>query len=127
MIRIRIIVSLLIITGSIVFAVRHRSFRQLQVEHKQLEQQCEEVSTLQAASAQRSSTVAEPATNGLSAAERSELLRLRGQIGGLRQELAQETNQLAKLSRPAKPRSSATPGELVVTRSEAMRKVNTGR
>jgi hypothetical protein len=55
-------------------------------------------------SAPRSSNVvANPSTNdSLSAIERNELLRLRGQIGVLRGELRQETNRLARTS-PAAP------------------------
>jgi len=122
----RIVLSLVVAVSAVLFALRHRALQRLHTEQEQLQQQSEEVSNLQASIAQTKAVVV--STNaGLSAAERSELLRLRGQIGGLRQEVAQATNQLAKISRTPRGGPSGSPEEPAVTREEMMQKMSRGK
>jgi prepilin-type processing-associated H-X9-DG protein len=122
----RIALSLLVAAGAAVFALRHHSLRQLQAEHAQLEHRSEEASN--GAAVIPPPPIAESPTNAvLSAAERSELLRLRGQVGSLRQELAQATNDLAKLSRPTRATSSDATEEPIVSKPEAMQIMSAGR
>jgi prepilin-type processing-associated H-X9-DG protein len=121
----RLALSLLVAAGAAVFALRHHSLRQLQAEHAQLEHRSEEASNR--AAVIPPTPIAESPTNAvLSAAERSELLRLRGQIGPLRVELAQATNELA-LSRPTRAASSGAPEEPVVSKAEATQKFSAGK
>src|ERR1044071_5340920 len=92
----RIVLALVLIVSVALFALRHRLLRQLKTEQEQLHQ---ELSTVQAPIPSAIETKS-PSTNvTLSAAERSEFLRLRGQIGALRHELTQMTNQTANSSR----------------------------
>jgi hypothetical protein len=123
----RIALSLVVATGAVLFALRHRALRQLHTEQKQLEQQSNEVSNLQAAVAQTKAAASVSTNVGLSTAERSELLRLRGQIGGLREELARATNQLAKISRAPHTVSSDASNETVASRQELTQRMNRGK
>jgi prepilin-type processing-associated H-X9-DG protein len=123
----RILLSLIVAATAGLFAWRHQSLRQLKTEREQLVQQSEEVSNLQKTIAQTRTGPGSPTNAGLSAAERSELLRLRGQVGPLRQELAQATNELANLSRPTRATSSDATEEPVVSKAEAMQKMSAGR
>jgi hypothetical protein len=85
----RILQIILVAAGAALFAFRYQSLRELKAEEEQLQKTSSLESTTQPAP-----VVANPLTNaGLSAVERNELLRLRGQIGVLRRELAQETNR----------------------------------
>src|ERR1041385_7058047 len=97
------VLLVLIAAGTAIFVWRFLTLRQLQSEQSQLEPPVEATSQ----TAPATPTVA-PATAdaALSAAERSELLHLRGEAGSLRQKLTQATNELARLSRPARPSST---------------------
>ena len=126
--RFRILLLLLIITGAVIFALRHQSLRQLQAEQDLLMHATPDASNPPPAIVP--APAPEVSTNtGLSADERSELLRLRGQIGGLRQELAQTTNQLAKLAKTPRPRPAApaNPDEPIITREEMVQKMSRGK
>lgn len=91
----RIGFSLLAAAGAAVFALRHHSLRQLRVAQEQLQQQGAEVVKLRAAIVQNRAEVGVATiAPGLPSDERLELLRLRGQVGVLRQELVQATNQV---------------------------------
>jgi hypothetical protein len=122
--KVRTILVLVVVAAGILFAVRHRSLRQLKVEQVRLQHEVE-----QRSKAQQPPTQAGPAistNSNLSAAEHSELLRLRGQIAGLRQELAQESNHLAALSRRHRPVSERA-DEPFLTPAQAAQKVSVGR
>lgn len=123
----RIVLSLLVMTGAALFALRHHSLRQLQVEQEQLRQPSQATPTRRAASAPTEEAPVASTNAGLSASERSELLRLRGEIGGLRRELAQETNELASLSRPRGAAGPSASAEPIVSRQQMMAKMNTGK
>ncbi len=122
--RFRILLSLFVIIGAVVFGLRHRSLKQLQNEQTQLREQTDQRSTRPATTPPADTSA--PSTNvNLSETERLELLRLRGQIGQLRRDLTQATNRPAS----APQRSTAPSGnnEPTVSRSEAMQRVATSR
>ena len=86
--RFRILQVFIVVAGATVLAFRYQSLRELKAEQQQL-------TSILEPTTQPTTVAANPSTNaGLSAVERNELLRLRGQIGVLRRELTQETNQL---------------------------------
>ncbi len=94
--RFRILLAFVALAGTTlsIFVVRHGTLGQLNSERRRMQQQIVEwqdrhVTMVQAEPARSVST-----NPGLSAAEHSELLRLRGEIGVLRRDLAEETNQL---------------------------------
>jgi prepilin-type processing-associated H-X9-DG protein len=99
----------------------------LKNEQEQLRQASEESANPQPVTVRTNDAPGASANAALSAAERSELLRLRGEIGGLRRDLAQETNQLAALSQPGRAAAPATPGEPVVSKAEITAKLNLGK
>jgi prepilin-type processing-associated H-X9-DG protein len=121
----RIAISLGVIAGTVIFSLRHREFRELKVEQEQL--QSGDHVRQKATVPETSEVAATPAaaSSGLSAEERSELLRLRGQLGALRQELARETSQLAKAVQAA----VSDPGnsEPTVSRQEIARRMSDGK
>ena len=121
----RILLSLIVAAGAAFFALRHHSLRQLKSEQDQLRQEVEQLTNAPVAPAPVA--LAAPADASLSAAERSELLRLRGQVGPLRQELAQATNELASLSRAKRTAAASAPDEPVVSRQEIMQKMTRGK
>ena len=99
--------------------------RHLKSDQEKLQQQRQEAANLPAPTSPSNTDYTNTTEAGLSTAERSELLRLRGQIGGLRQELAEATNQLAKMSRPApKP---ATANETLVTAEQRVVRLSQSR
>lgn len=123
----RILLSLLVIAGAVLFALRHRSLQELKSENARLRLQVEGVTNSPPA-APPAPPANSPETNaGLSDAERSELLRLRGQVGSLRRELAQATNHLAKLSPSPSAAPSSAPDEPITSPEEARRKMSAGR
>jgi prepilin-type processing-associated H-X9-DG protein len=85
--RFRVFLSLIVAAGAVFFAVRHHSLRQLKSEQEQLRQQSEASANPEALTARTNDAPGALANAGLSAAERSELLRLRGEIGVLRRDL----------------------------------------
>src|ERR1051325_2771635 len=102
------VLLVLIAAGTAIFVWRFLTLRQLQSEQRQFEPPVEATSQ----TAPATPTVAPaPADPALSAAERSELLHLRGEAGSLRQKLTQATNELARLSRPTPAAASAPPRE----------------
>jgi len=103
--RFPILVSLVVLAGATLFLVRHRTLRELESERSRLKQQLVE-STNSPVAAEPTRADNSARTNaGLSTTEFSELLRLRGEIGRLRDDLAKATNQIARAiaaeSRPA--------------------------
>ncbi len=126
MAKFRIVISLLIAAAAVIFAVRYRALRHLKVEQEQLQQQAADVTNLSVAKAETES-IAGTTNTLLSADERSELLRLRGQAGMLRQELAQASNRLATVSRAPRSASLDAPDEPIVSQEEAIQKINQGK
>ncbi len=126
MAKFRIVISLLIAAAAVIFAVRHRALRHLKVEQEQLRQQIVEAKNTTAPKPEVEIPVS--TTNaGLSADERSELLRLRGQAVMLRQELAQESNRSATVSRAPRSATPDAPDEPIVSREESIQKMNQGK
>jgi prepilin-type processing-associated H-X9-DG protein len=126
----RIVISLIVIAAALLLAVRYRSFRELKSEQEKLRQQSEEVSNLRAAIAQRKTELASSTNHaGLTAAERSELLRLRGQTGSLRRELAREMTPASKASRTtaASPGAAGVAEDQPVTQGESELKMARSR
>ena len=124
----RLLLSLGIAVAATLFTMRLRSLRELEAQQAQLHHQIGHATKLQAAIARANTTNPAPAGSGLSAAERSELLRLRGEIGLLRQEIAQEADEPAKgAMKPARAVAAAESREPLVTKSQAMVKMNQGR
>ena len=107
----RLLLSAVIALIATVFALRHRSLRELQSEQAQLRRQVDEAIHLRAAIARAQNAPATTNHDALSSAERSELFRLRGEVGTLRQEFSQETNQLAKASSRLKSVTAAAASE----------------
>jgi hypothetical protein len=103
--RFPILILLVVLMGTTLFLVRHSTLRELESERSRLERQLAEW-TNPPVTAEPTRTDDSAQTNtGLSAAEFSELLRLRGEIGRLHDDLAKATNQIARAiaaeSRPA--------------------------
>lgn len=93
-----ILLSLVTLAGAVLFLVRHGTLRQLNSERRRLEQQIAEWQDRPVAMPPAEAVRAVSTNAALSAAEDSELLRLRGQIGVIRRDLAQQTNQPAALT-----------------------------
>lgn len=119
MIVFRILLSFIVFAAAALFIARHAMLRQLNSERSHLDQLTLEWPI-------RHSVAGLPAearplsTNAdLSAAEHSELLRLRSELGRLHRELAEATNEPAPLTRaPVLPAAgSALPGRADVTAS----------
>jgi hypothetical protein len=108
--RFRILLSFVALAGATLFMVRHSALRQLQSERSRIEQETAEWPDCHAAMAPAGEARSVSTSAGLSAAEHSELLRLRGEIGRLRRDLAEETNQPAALTGAEMVR--AAPGAL---------------
>jgi len=95
-----VFLSLVALAGATLFLVRHSTLRELESERIRLGRQSAERTNHLMATVP-ATTADLPRTNaGLSAAEFSELLRLRGEVGRLRDELAKATNQIARLIAP---------------------------
>src|SRR5262245_56367822 len=120
----RILFSLIVLAGCIVFIGRRQSLQQLKTEQVQLQNEQKPNLAPPVASVQAAPTNPDP--ERLSAEERSELLRLRSQVSGLRQDLMQESNQLASVSRTRRPASDATE-ETWLGAAQAAQKVTLGR
>jgi hypothetical protein len=124
------VVAVVLVVGWV--ALRHRTVRRLEGERTALQVQAAEAAKLRAAMEQlKPATVAAPETP-LTGPERAELLRLRGEIGRLRRDLAQQqaTNRPARAPRPtAAPSPAPANGasEEEVTRQQAILKLNSGR
>lgn len=124
----RLLISLGLAGAATVFALRQRSLRLLKAEQTQLLAQVEETAKLRAAVAQEKSAPDPSSDQALTTAERSELLRLRGEIGLLRRELADETNRLAKVNtRSSAGAPAEASAEPFVTEQEAMARMNQGK
>jgi hypothetical protein len=95
MIAFRILLSFAVLAAATVFMVRHSTLRQLNSARSRIEQQIVEWSNRRVVAAPAEGAGSVSTNAGLSTAEHSELLRLRGQIGVLRRDLAEETNQPA--------------------------------
>ena len=98
MIFFRILLSFAVLAAATVFMVRYSTLRQLNSERSRIEQQIVEWSNRHVAAAPAEEARSISTAAGLSATEHSELLRLRGQIGVLGRELAEETNQPGALT-----------------------------
>ena len=103
--RFPILVSLVVLVGATFFLVRHSTLRDLESEHSRLEREWLERTNAHVATEPARIDDSARTNAGLSAEEFSELLRLRGEIGRLRDDLATATNQIARAiaseSRPA--------------------------
>ena len=117
MITFRILVSFVVLAAATVFMVRHRTLRWLNSERSRIERQIVEWSNRRAAAAPAEEARSISTAAGLSAAEHSELLRLRGQVGVLRRDLAEETSQPAALTgaKAAQAVQGELPGQADVT------------
>ena len=91
----RILLSFVVLAAATIFMVRHSTLRQLNSARSRIEQQIVEWSNRRVVAAPAEGAGSVSTNAGLSTAEHSELLRLRGQIGVLRRDLAEETNQPA--------------------------------
>jgi hypothetical protein len=123
---IRVLLLLLIAAGAVVLIWRHFTLWQLHTEQLQFQQQLEAIAQTVSVP---SPIAADSSSDTLSAAERSELLRLRGEAGALRQQLTEATNEMARLSQPPRANNSAPPRNPVTEEEEARmrQKVNRGR
>jgi hypothetical protein len=89
--RLRILQILIVAAGVTVFTLRYQSLRDAKSAHDYL-------TSIHEASTPPGAVVTNSSTNaGLSAVDHNELLRLRGQVGILRRELAQETANAARM------------------------------
>src|SRR5262245_16115180 len=95
--RFGILALAIVATGAAVFAFRNQALRELRAEQHWLHSLPPPTQQSPAILSTNTSIADE-----LSAAERNELLRLRGQIGVLRRELALETNRPVKPPHPQK-------------------------
>jgi hypothetical protein len=121
-----ILLSLLLLASCILFVSRRQSLRELKTEQVQLQNQLKPNVAASVPPVEDAPTNAVPGR--LSAEEHSELLRLRGQISGLRQDLIQESNQLAAVSRTRRTAPASEPtGEGHTTPAEAVQKLTAGR
>jgi hypothetical protein len=124
----RLLLSLIIAIAAVLLALRQRTLRQLQVEQAQLQTHVKEATRLHAAIAQArtSPIIEEPAS--LSPAERSELMRLRGEARQSRLELAQETNRSVKADdKPARTTTAAATAEPIVSNQQYVIKMQLGQ
>ncbi len=94
----RILLLLVVLAGGAVFVVRQGTLRQLKSERNRLEQQLIQSSNHLETPMRAEAARSDSTNTDLSAAEQSELLRLRGEIGVLRRELGDETNRLPGLT-----------------------------
>jgi hypothetical protein len=92
MTRFRILAFLILAAGATGFAFRCHSLRELRAEHQQLQEALHSQPATESAITLMNRSV----SGDLSAAEHSELLRLRGQLGLIRRELSGLTNQLTR-------------------------------
>lgn len=124
----RLILSLVIIATTTIFAFRHRSLNRLKSENAERQQRAEETVRSRSIKARTNAASVAATEPGLSPSERSELLRLRGEIGPLRKELAQETNRMTRTNANSRHEPLATNSDQpVVSREEMMIKMNQGR
>jgi hypothetical protein len=86
------------LAGGALFMVRHGTLRRLNAERSRLEQQTAAWSNRLVAVAPAEEPRSVSTNAGLSAAEHSELLRLRGEIGVLRRDLTEEADRPAALT-----------------------------
>ncbi len=121
----RLLLSALILAAAVLFLWRLQTFRELKAEQHRLQEQVETNSPAVSAPA----PVEPVATEALTAAERSELLRLRGEAGSLRRELTQATNELARLARSPRPTSRAPSQDstLADEKSQAIERMTRGK
>ncbi len=96
--RFLILLSLVALAGLTLFLVRQGTLRQLNSERLRIEQEIAEWQDRQAARPPAAAARSVSANAALSDAEYSELLRLRGEIGVLRRDLAEQTKQPAVLT-----------------------------
>lgn len=99
-------VSLVVLAGATLFLVRHRTLRELESERSRLERQSAEWTNRPVTAVPARTDDLARTNAGLSAAEFSELMRLRGEVGRLRDDMAKATNQVARLIAP-EPRPAA--------------------
>ena len=101
-----VLVSLVVLAGATLFLVRHRTLRELESERSRLERQSAEWTNRPVTAVPARTDDLARTNAGLSAAEFSELMRLRGEVGRLRDDMAKATNQVARLIAP-EPRPAA--------------------
>ena len=103
--RFPILIFLIVLVGATIFLVRHSTLRELESERSRLERRAAEW-TGGVVTSETTRTPELARTNaGISQAEFFELLRLRGEMGRLHDDIAKATNQIAEAiaaaSRPA--------------------------
>jgi hypothetical protein len=94
--RFLILILLMVLAGATLFLLRRTTLRELESERSRLERQSAERTNPPVATEPTRTADSARTNAGLSAAEFSELLRLRGEIGRLREDLAKATNQIAR-------------------------------
>jgi len=102
-----ILVSLVVMTGAVLFLVRHNTLSALESERSRLEQQSAEWANRHVAAVPARTADLARTNAGLPAVEISELLRLRSEVGRLRDDLAKATNQITRVI-AAEPPPAAT-------------------
>lgn len=112
--RFPILVLLVVLAGATFFLVRRSTLRELESERSRLAAQLAEWTNRDvAAEPARTADSARP-NAGLSATEFSELMRLRGEIGRLRDDLAKATNQIARaIASESRPDAAGAPDRKV--------------
>ena len=105
-----IFVSLVLLSGAMLFLVRHSTLHELESERSRLERQSAEWANRQVATVPARTADLARTNAGLSAPEFSELLRLRSVVGRLRDDRAKATNQIARLiAAETRPAASGAP------------------
>ncbi len=103
--RFPVFISLVVLAGATLFFVRHSTLRDLESEHSRLERQSAEWTNRLVATEPTRTTDLARTNAGLSQTEFFELLRLRGEVGRLHDDISKATNQIAVAiaaeSRPA--------------------------
>lgn len=124
MTRWRITVLVLMTTGTVFLAWRHHSLQELRSEQERLLAQMHEVRDTGVA--KENWKPAGNSTNALSPAEHLEVLRLRGQISALQEELRQTTNVSRRPSPSGQP-TTAEDGDTTAFQTTTQRKMADGR
>jgi len=102
-----VLVFLVVLAGAMLFLVRQSTLNELESERSRLERQSAEWANRQVATVPAGTAELARTNAGLSAAEFSELLRLRSEVGRLRDDMEKATNQITRLI-AAEPRPAAT-------------------
>jgi hypothetical protein len=108
--RFPILIYLVVLAATTLFLVRHSTLRKLESERSRLQRQTVEWTTPHVAIEPTRTDDSARTNAGLSATEFSELLRLRGEIGSLRDDVAKATNQIARaIAGESRPTAGGAP------------------